>query len=523
MDGKGGESRAARIGILVTLGAVVLMAFLFFIGSEQRLFTRKYDYKVRLDSVSGLAEGNPVEVSGVTVGTVRDITLSRNPKVRTVDITIAVEKKYADLIREDSRVRLKKLGLIAADTYIDITPGSPDQPVLEPGSVIPAQRATNVDALISSGEDLVDNFVQISYSLKNILQRVDRGEGLIGELTTKPQVKERLTDTMIESFSRIDKFLAQIESGKGLIGKLVYDDQYADQLTSSLSSAASSLKTVTGSLEQSFASGKGALPMLLSDPAGRDKVTKLLDRLTTTSENLAVFSAELRRGQGVIPRLVGDKEYADQTLKEFRQLVTRLDDVSRKLSQGEGTAGLLINDPSVYESLNDVLIGINQSPLLRWLIRNRQKKGIEARYDAERRGGAKRSASPAEPVGAPKEEIAAPAPAPMTETSPRSEPGAPSPAAKAIAPSEPAAGPPPEVPPPPPDTVSTPEAPSAQAPPPTASPAPKEPNEPTDPNAPSDPNEPKFRGSVAMLAGPQRAGSQGFRCPASGAGRAATS
>lgn len=499
MDGKSGESRAARIGILVTIGAVILMAFLFFIGSEQRLFTRKSDYKVRLDSVSGLAEGNPVEVSGVTVGTVRDITLPRNPKVRTVDITIAVEKKYADLIRADSRVRLKKLGLIAADTYIDITPGSPDQPVLEPGSVIPAQRATNVEALISSGEDLVDNFVQISYSLKNILQRVDRGEGLIGELTTKPKMKERLTDTMIESFTRIDKFLAQIESGKGLIGKLVYDDQYADQLTSSLSSAASSLKTVTGSLEQSFASGKGAIPMLLSDPAGRDKVAKLLDRLTTTSENLAVFSAELRRGQGVIPRLVGDKEYADQTLKEFRQLVTRLDDVSRKLSQGEGTAGLLINDPSVYESLNDVLIGINQSPLLRWLIRNRQEKGIETRYDAERRGGANRSAPPAEPE--PKGKGAEQAPAPTTSTSPRSEPGEASPAAKAIAPSEPETEAPPEVPPPPPDATPKTEAPPAQAPPSSATPAPGEPNEPTDPNAPPDPNEPKFRGPVVMLVG----------------------
>jgi hypothetical protein len=31
--------------------------------------------------------------------------------------------------------------------------------------------------------------------------------------------------------------------------------------------------------------------------------------------------------------------------------------------------------------LKDVLVGINDSRLLRWLIQNRQKKGIELRYE----------------------------------------------------------------------------------------------------------------------------------------------
>jgi hypothetical protein len=43
----------------------------------------------------------------------------------------------------------------------------------------------------------------------------------------------------------------------------------------------------------------------------------------------------------------------------------------------------LINDPSVYESINDILIGINESKMLRWLIRNRQERGIQKRVDME--------------------------------------------------------------------------------------------------------------------------------------------
>jgi hypothetical protein len=33
--------------------------------------------------------------------------------------------------------------------------------------------------------------------------------------------------------------------------------------------------------------------------------------------------------------------------------------------------------------VQDVIIGVEESRLLRWLIRNRQKKGIETRYEEE--------------------------------------------------------------------------------------------------------------------------------------------
>src|SRR5258708_25918956 len=148
------------------------MIGVFFIGSEQKIFARKQEYAVRLDNVTGLAEGNPVKISGVTVGVIRDINLPRDPKKKDVDITLMVDRKYADRIRTDSRARLKKLGLLAGDSYIDISPGSPKFDALEPGSLIQAARQTNVDHLISSGEDLVHNFVQISSSLKNVLSRI---------------------------------------------------------------------------------------------------------------------------------------------------------------------------------------------------------------------------------------------------------------------------------------------------------------------------------------------------------------
>src|SRR5882762_8693614 len=266
-----------RVGFLVAFAAVIAMIGVFFIGSEQKIFARKQEYAVRLDNVTGLAEGNPVKISGVTVGVIRDINLPRDPKKKDVDITLMVDKKYADRIRTDSRARLKKLGLLSGDSYIDISPGNPRFDSLEPGSLIPAARQTNVDQLISSGEDLVDNFVQISYSLKNILSRVDRGEGLIGELTSAPETKQRITDTFLTTLNKTNAILGHVESGKGLVGKIVYDDAFAASFTGSLQETAHSLSALVNDIQGSLKTGQGAIPALLSDPEGKKKVFDLVD------------------------------------------------------------------------------------------------------------------------------------------------------------------------------------------------------------------------------------------------------
>ena len=373
--------KSIRVGLLVSIALVTLMVFLFFIGSEQKIFARKNEYEVRLENVTGLAEGNPVKMSGVTIGVIRDIKLPQDPKSKQVEILVMIDRKYAERVRGDSRIRMKKLGLLTGDSYIDVTPGTPRFPPLEPGSIIPSQRQTDVEQLISSGEDLVDNFVQISYSLKNILARIDRGEGLLGEITTAPETKQRITDTFLTTLNKTNAALTHMESGKGMMGKLVYDDKFAEQLTVSLADAAKSLQSVSGNVQRSFESGQGLMPALMNDPVAKQRVYELVENLRTTSANLSTFTTSMQTGQGLVPRLMNDKAYGDQALSEFTTLVHQLNEVVAKINNGQGTAGKVISDPSIYESVNDILIGINESKLLRWLIRNRQQAGIEKRVE----------------------------------------------------------------------------------------------------------------------------------------------
>lgn len=411
------KDKTVKVGLLVSGALFVLMLFIFFIGSEQKIFARKNEYEVRLENVTGLAESNPVRMSGVTIGVIRDIKLPQDPKQKQVEILIMIDRKYAERIRGDSRVRLKKLGLLSGDSYIDVTPGSPRFNPVEPGSIIPSERQTDVDALLSSGEDLMANLVQISFSLKSVLQRIDRGEGLLGELTTAPETKQRLTDTILTTLNKTNAALTHIESGKGVLGKMIYDDRYGAELTTSVAEAAKSLQSVTATIQTSFQTGQGLVPALMNDPAGRQKVYETVENLRLASANLTTFTESLEKGEGLVPRLLNDKAYGDQALIEFTTLVRQLNEVVRKINTGEGTVGKLVADPTLYESVNDILIGINESKLLRWLIRNRQQSGIEKRVEEQKQVPAQQLIEPPAEVPPPVEivppatETAAPPPA----------------------------------------------------------------------------------------------------------------
>src|ERR1019366_6228763 len=128
------------------------------------------------------------------------------------------------------------------------------------------------------------------------------------------------------TLNKTNAILSHVESGKGLVGKLVYDDNFAATLTGSIQESARLLQTLVADVQVGLKSGQGALPALLSDPEGRKKVFELVDNLRIASANLAAISSSYQNGQGLVPRLMNDKAYADQALLEFTGLPHPLND-----------------------------------------------------------------------------------------------------------------------------------------------------------------------------------------------------
>jgi phospholipid/cholesterol/gamma-HCH transport system substrate-binding protein len=381
--------RALRVGLLVLAALAALAAGIFLIGEKNQLFSLKRDYFTRFATVSGLNRGNPVQLNGVEVGSVTGIVLPESPDERLIRVDLTVEERFAGRIRSDSEARLKTLGLLG-DKYVEITSGSASAPQLAAGAEIPSASPTELGTLVASGEDVMANITEISSSLKVILSRMERGEGLLGELISNPETGKRVTDRLNETLDSIQEVASKVEHGEGALPRLITDDQLADRL----SSAVTRLDAVLAAFEE----GDGLLPTLLNDADTRESFTATLASLKSSSEQLAAFTNRLEDADGLLPKLLFDEDYGRQLTSEIQQTTARLDNLSAKLDGGDGTVARLIDDPSVYDALQDVIVGVNESKLLRWLIRNRQKAGIKKRYEEAQQES---EASPAPPPPTP--------------------------------------------------------------------------------------------------------------------------
>ena len=381
------RSREVKVGLVILAALAVVALGVFLIGDRNNLFKRKNHYYIELSSAQGLKPGNPVQLNGVDVGTIDKVILPQDPTHERLTLWISVDRAYAERIRgprqlgqvgenPPSKARIKTLGLLG-DKFIEISFGAPEYPVIPPDGQIQAAEPTNVDALVASGEDVMDNVVEISHSLSLVLGRLERGQGFLGELLSDSESSRRLKTSLLGTADTLNRVAGKLETGNGPLPRLINDRKMADRLSASLER----LDAVLAQAQN----GPGLVPGLLNDGAMKTKVDTTLDNLNQVSHDLRAFTAGLDKNEGLLPRLVNDKAYAQEVTGKLQSIVTHLDDVSAKLSEGKGTAAQLLNDPKVYDAVNDIVLGVNDSRLLRWLLRNRQKKGIEKRYDATRK------------------------------------------------------------------------------------------------------------------------------------------
>ena len=375
--------RRFRVGLVVLIALVFVMFGVLMVGKRAHLFTSKLPYQTQFDSAAGLVSGNPVRLNGVTVGNVLQVNLSPDPADQTVRVVYEVDRKIAPRLRTDTTAAIKTIGLLG-DKYVELVGGTAGKPVVEPGGDIKAAPGAGLEKLLEGSGDLLTDLGAIARSLKTILGNTEQGKGFIGELFAPGgEAGGRLANNLNGTLTSLNSVLSKIDRGEGLAGKLLADKSYGDQVGRSLQAAVASLRNVFAKFEDGMNKGTGAIPALLSDPEGKKKVYELVDRLSATAGNLAAVTENLKTGKGALPTLLHDEQFSREFTGNLRDLSKRLDSIARKLDGGQGTVGKLINDPAIFDAAHHLVVGIDESALLRWLVRNRQRSGIRKRYTIE--------------------------------------------------------------------------------------------------------------------------------------------
>ncbi len=365
--------RRLKVGLFTAALLALLAVVILVIGKKQGMFTRHVAFQAQFQDVAGLVPGAQVWLNGVVVGVVEAVDLPEDPARRRITVTFRVRRPLAARIRADSRVRIRTLGLLG-DRYLELSSGSPLQPLIPEGGTVASVEPTDIAEALSQGGEAIGNVVAITGSLRRILEKMERGEGALGALVNEPFDAAGFSQKLHRLLDDTSVVLQQIRQGQGLLGKLAMAPE-GEKVFADLSAAAASTRAVARSLEQDITREDTALAGLLRDPKGREKLTEALSSLAQAATALAGASQELTTGQGTLPRLLRDKEFANSFLDDLAQLTHALASVADKLDQGQGSAGRLVNDPTLYDALQNVVRGVQQSRILRWFIRNRREAG----------------------------------------------------------------------------------------------------------------------------------------------------
>jgi phospholipid/cholesterol/gamma-HCH transport system substrate-binding protein len=387
-----------RVGIFVIVAVLAFLGTIYALGARARLFESRYTIHADFIQVGGLAEGATVRLAGVQIGRVKDIQLAAEPggKVR---VAMSVAKQYANRIRKNSTARIATQGLLgdkiveismgtadvpalqAGEAIATREPFELGDAINQSAETIrgitalaEALRKTaetlNQSGLIEDAAATVKTARGLTDRFTRIADQVEKGRGWAHALLyEEPAALRRLNDTLASTQNLLDR----IERGEGAAGVLT-----SPQSTDAAKRLVALMDRL-GRLGEPPRTDDGLLTALLFDP----KYRTILDEVRETARNLRAVSDRVMGGRGTLGSLVKD-EPDDGGLRlaiaDLQVALENLKQITAKINEGEGTLGALVTDPTVYEKLVSILDGAQRSSVLRFLLRGlgRDRAGQDA-------------------------------------------------------------------------------------------------------------------------------------------------
>lgn len=170
-----------KVGLLAMVSVGLVIGFAAVMGLISP-FSNSNELNVMYNYAGGIEEGSPVRVMGIKVGKVKRIVFDPGYKSPTgeevkLKIVISIDKKAWATVRKDSRFFINLAGVIG-EKFLEISPGSNDQPELNPEDYVRGEDPPRIDQLISQSYGLAGKIIEIvnknEGSVTNIISQLDK-------------------------------------------------------------------------------------------------------------------------------------------------------------------------------------------------------------------------------------------------------------------------------------------------------------------------------------------------------------
>lgn len=289
-----------KIALVAILAVVVLFLGMQFLKGLS-LFSNDAHYKIKFDDITGLSNSTPVYARGFKVGIVRNINYDYD-----------------------------KLGeLITVDINVDRT------------LRIPEGTTAEIISDIMGNVKVELKFAKNSQILKEngwIDGRIN--DGTLGDLKS-----------MVPSFQ---KMLPKVDSILGSVNALLADPALKSSMHN-IDKITNDLTTSTRELNTLLAQVNGSLPSLVT------KTGRVMDNANGLMNNANRGITEARgaiRGANTMMATLNNKVDGvdvEGTMARVNATIDNLNAFTAKLNSGEGSMGLLLNDASLYNNLNNTV------------------------------------------------------------------------------------------------------------------------------------------------------------------------
>src|ERR1700679_347328 len=103
-----------KVGVIVLISTIVLVTLLFLMTSSSGLgiFSHKLTVTTFFANSAGLKTGAAVNLEGVTIGTVKAVTIDSSPerKLTPVKVVMKLDDKYGSMLKKDWKASLPRGG-----------------------------------------------------------------------------------------------------------------------------------------------------------------------------------------------------------------------------------------------------------------------------------------------------------------------------------------------------------------------------------------------------------------------------
>lgn len=378
-----------RIGVFVLAALLLLAVLITLFGSFPRLFVRSHEYTVRFTDAPGVEPGTPVRRSGVRVGEVKRVVL--DDETGEVRIQVAIDRQYT--IRRNEQPTLVH-GLLGGDTSIDFIPTraegqQPDRTPIEPGSELAGARQPTVNTLLTQAADVLPTTQEALNDIRKSVQRYEKMAPLLEETAKEYRDLAKATREVVPELRKTNDEVREL--AKATRETVPDVKKTNDQLQATLitwQKTGERAKLILDKNEDriaeavdNFNDASKRLGNLLSDENQRN-LAAALKNVRAGTENLPSISKNtdelLKESQKTMKRVndslaktdevMGNLQQAtkpfadrspaiaknlDESTARLNTVLSDLQELFKAIDRGDGTLKKLINDPSLYNHLDE--------------------------------------------------------------------------------------------------------------------------------------------------------------------------